>query len=116
RRPALPAAADLRAFATDTAAAEDSLTRTGPDSTGRRMRATAVPVWDNTSAVGAVVVAGADPGPSEHDHHILMLWLELGGAALITLAAAAGHLLSGVSMRSAVRLLDDQERFLADAS
>lgn len=74
------------------------------------------PVWNDKGEVGAVVVAGADPGPGGRDHRKLVLALELGGATLVALAALAGHLLSGVSMRPALRMLDEQERFLSEAS
>ncbi|MFI5781495.1 sensor histidine kinase [Nocardia sp. NPDC051570] len=116
RRPGLPTDAGLTTLAADAAREQDQLVRTVPGGGGHPVRVAAVPVWNSESSVGAVVFAAVDPAPSERDHDGLVLALELGGAALIALAAAAGHLLSGLSMRSAVRLLDDQERFLADAA
>ncbi|KZM73697.1 sensor histidine kinase [Nocardia terpenica] len=116
RRQQLPPVPALASFAADAATAENRITRTVTDTRGKAMRATADPIWNPEAAIGAVIVAAADPAPSTADHRNLVLSLELGGAALIVLAGLAGHLLSGVSMRSAVRLLDDQERFLADAA
>ncbi|WP_327140899.1 sensor histidine kinase [Nocardia sp. NBC_01327] len=114
RRAGLPQ--DLTAAATVAAAAEDTVLSTLTDSTGQRTRVAGAPVWDNESVISAVVFAGADPSVSLADHRRLVLALELGGLALIALAALAGHLLSAVSTRPAVRMLDEQERFLSDAS
>ncbi|MEV6773111.1 HAMP domain-containing sensor histidine kinase [Nocardia sp. NPDC051030] len=113
-RSALPG--DLSALAAETAEAEETVLSTQTDRTGQSVRVAASPVWDLESTPSAVVFAAADPSQSERDHGRLVLALELGGLALIALAALAGHLLSGVSMRPAVRMLDEQERFLADAS
>ncbi|MCU1642175.1 MAG: Histidine kinase [Nocardia sp.] len=114
RRAALPA--DLTGPATDVATAEETVLSTLTDSTGHPTRVAAAPVWDNETVIGAVVFAGADPSASMADHRRLVLALEFGGLALIALAALAGHLLSAVSTRPAVRMLDEQERFLSDAS
>ncbi|MCX4094174.1 sensor histidine kinase [Nocardia sp. alder85J] len=117
RRAGLPTAGALVTVADDIADSGDPSIRTMPDSTGRPARLMAVPVWPgDDSFVGAVVLAAADPAPAAHEHRNLVLALEIGCAALVVLAAAAGHALSGVSMRSALRLLDEQERFLADAA
>lgn len=114
KRNGLPA--DLTGLAGEVADTTDTVWRTTTDRGGAAVRLAAEPVWDNKGDVGAVVVAGADPGPWKADHRRLVLALELGGAALVALAALAGHLLSGVSMRPAVRMLDEQERFLSEAS
>ncbi|WP_019929929.1 HAMP domain-containing sensor histidine kinase [Nocardia sp. BMG111209] len=116
RRAGSPPPEALRAVADRIAADEDSDTETGADSTGRTVRLAGVPVWTDDSVIGAVVIAADDPGPSAHEHRNLVLATEFGGIALVLLAAVAGHLLSGVSMRSALRLLDEQERFLGDAA
>ncbi|MQY27991.1 sensor histidine kinase [Nocardia aurantia] len=116
RRAGSPPPDALRAVADQVAAEEDSVAATRADSTGRTARLAGVPVWTDDSTVGAVVVTADDPGPSAHEHRNLVLALEIGGATLLALAALAGHLLSGISMRSALRLLDEQERFLGDAA
>ncbi|WP_157556788.1 sensor histidine kinase [Nocardia acidivorans] len=113
-RSTLPA--DLTAPSEETAAAEDTVFSTMGNSAGQRIRVAAAPVYDNDAAISAVVFAGSDPAPSQRDHRSLVLALEFGGLALIALAAVIGHLLSGVSTRPAVRMLAEQERFLADAS
>ncbi|MFB8004538.1 sensor histidine kinase [Nocardia sp. NPDC056000] len=107
---------DLSAAAAQTALAEDTVLSTMTDRSGNRIRVAAAPAYDADYAVGAVVFAGADPEPTMRDHRKLVLALEFGGLGLIALAALIGHVLSGVSTRPAVRMLAEQERFLADAS
>ncbi|WP_067545772.1 sensor histidine kinase [Nocardia crassostreae] len=114
QRPDLPA--DLISAAAEAAAAEETVLSTPDDRSGNSVRMAATPVWYDEFTVGAVVFAAAEIGPEQRDHGRLVLALQLGGLALIVLAAAAGHLLSGVSMRPSVRMLDEQERFLADAA
>ncbi|MEU5434328.1 HAMP domain-containing sensor histidine kinase [Streptomyces sp. NPDC020719] len=82
---------------------------------GKTLRWAASPVWDEDS-IGAAVLAAADPGPGERDHETLVRWLALGGTGLVLAAALVGHLLSGRSMREALRALDQQEQFLAEAA
>lgn len=115
RRQALPPAADLTALVHDVADQEETVLRSMRDTKVRAVRVTATPVYFD-STVTAAVIAGEDPAPTERDHRHLVLALEFGGAALVALAALAGHLLSGASMRPAVRMLDEQERFLGDAA
>ncbi|AYF75640.1 sensor histidine kinase [Nocardia yunnanensis] len=107
---------DLTGLAGATAAAEETQWHTLIDRDGNRVRLAVGPVWDNDGAIGAVIVAGADPAPAERDHHRLLLALWGGGAGLVVLAALAGHLLSGASLRPALRMLDQRERFLSEAS
>ncbi|WP_157535476.1 sensor histidine kinase [Nocardia inohanensis] len=114
QRAGLPA--ETAMLAEDAAAAEELVLSTLPDRDGNRVRVAAEPVWGNESAVDAVVFAAAQTSAGERDHRRLLLALEFGGLALVALAALAGHLLSGVSMRPAARMLAEQERFLADAS
>ncbi|WP_157762445.1 sensor histidine kinase [Nocardia yamanashiensis] len=106
----------LTELAAHTADAEELVLSTLPDRDGNRVRVAAEPVWGNESEVSAVVFAAAGTAAGERDHRRLLLALELGGLALVAVAALAGHLLSGVSMRPAARMLAEQERFLADAS
>ncbi|GAB2862707.1 hypothetical protein GCM10027200_74010 [Lentzea nigeriaca] len=76
-------------------------------------RVAAAPVWDE-SRIGAVVLVSA--GPPGEGHAVLVRWLWIGCSALVLVAAAAGHLLSKLSMRPAVRTLAEQEQFLAEAA
>lgn len=78
-------------------------------------RLAAAGVW-NGDRIGAVVVAHGDPAAGDREHDSLVGWLVVGCGGLVLVAAAAGHLLSGRSMRPAVRALDQQEQFLAEAA
>ncbi|MFH8385493.1 sensor histidine kinase [Kitasatospora sp. NPDC018058] len=82
---------------------------------GREIQWAAAPVWDN-DRIGAAVLVGADPIRSQTAHNRLIRWLALGCAALVLAAAAVGHLLSGRAMRPALRGLEQQEQFLAEAA
>ncbi|RSM34512.1 sensor histidine kinase [Amycolatopsis balhimycina DSM 5908] len=82
---------------------------------GQARRLAASGVW-NGDRIGAVVVVYGDPAAGQREHGVLVRWLAFGCAGLVLLAAAAGHLLSGRSMRPAVRALDQQEQFLAEAA
>ncbi|MGW2256112.1 sensor histidine kinase [Kitasatospora sp. NPDC001660] len=82
---------------------------------GREIQWAAAPVWDN-DRIGAAVLVGADPARSRTAHNRLIHWLALGCAALVLAAAAVGHLLSGRAMRPALRGLEQQEQFLAEAA
>ncbi|MGW4241356.1 sensor histidine kinase [Nocardia sp. NPDC004722] len=115
QRSALPA--DLLEDAQAVAEDGDAVVETLTTRSGHRTRVAAVPVLNaEENAIGAVIFAATDPTPSERDHQRLVLALELGGLVLIALAALAGHLLSGLSMRPAMRVLDEQERFLSEAA
>jgi two-component system OmpR family sensor kinase len=82
---------------------------------GGRLRWAAAPVWDG-DRIGAAVLVGTELARSERDHDLLVRWLALGCTALVCCAAAVGHLLSGRAMRPALRGLDQQEQFLAEAA
>lgn len=114
-RPALPNDTDLADLANDVAANQDTIIATATDAGGKTVRVAAAPIWNGPNVMAAVV-AGADPAPSIGDHRHLVWALTLACAALVALSAVAGHLLSGASMRPAARMLDEQERFLADAA
>lgn len=94
-----------------------SIVRTdGEDDRGSPTRLLAAPLYDNEgNATGAVVVVG-DPTEGREEHEKLVAALILGCVTLVTLAALAGHALSGRSMRPAVDALERQEAFLADAA
>ncbi|MFE5587698.1 sensor histidine kinase [Kitasatospora sp. NPDC056531] len=82
---------------------------------GREIQWAASPVWDG-DRIGAAVLVGADPAQSQAAHNRLVRRLTLGCAALVLAAAAIGHLLSGRAMRPALRGLEQQEQFLAEAA
>ncbi|MFI5735806.1 sensor histidine kinase [Kribbella sp. NPDC051587] len=82
---------------------------------GHPVRVAAAGVW-NGDRIGAVVVARGSGAAERHQHALLVRWLALGCAVLLLVAAAAGHLLSGRSMRPAMHALDQQEQFLAEAA
>ncbi|WP_410673545.1 sensor histidine kinase [Amycolatopsis sp. cmx-4-68] len=82
---------------------------------GQARRLAASGVW-NGDRIDAVVVAYGDPAAGQREHDVLVRSLLFGCAGLVLLAAAAGHLLSGRSMRPAVRSLAQQEQFLAEAA
>lgn len=114
-RPALPGDDALSRLADDVAYNEDTIVRSSTDTRGKPVRLAAAPIWEGDE-VTAVVVAGADPEDSARDHRRLVWALALACTALVALAAAAGHLLSGRSLRPAAQMLDEQERFLTDAA
>ncbi|SHN26326.1 sensor histidine kinase [Cryptosporangium aurantiacum] len=88
----------------------------GTDDDGEPTRLLAAPLYNNEGdAAGAVVVVG-DPTEGQEEHDKLVAALILGCVTLVTLAALAGHAVSGRSMRPAVDALERQEAFLADAA
>ncbi|CAM5580466.1 histidine kinase OS=Kitasatospora aureofaciens OX=1894 GN=HS99_0005100 PE=4 SV=1 [Kitasatospora aureofaciens] len=88
---------------------------TAPAADGRSYRWAVAPVWDGKVLDSAVLV-GTDPARSEADHVRLVEWLAAGCAVLVLVAAAVGHLLTGRAMRPALRGLEQQEQFLAEAA
>ena len=112
---ALPAAAGLDALWTATVQNQTTYLATVAGADGRRLRWAAAPVWD-ADDIGAVVLTAIDPRHGEQSHQELLRWLAAGCAALVLVSAAAGHLLSGRSMRPALRALEQQEQFLAEAA
>ncbi|MGW1195442.1 sensor histidine kinase [Streptomyces sp. NPDC002536] len=87
---------------------------TAPAGDGRRLRWAVSPVWDER--IDAAVLVGLDPTRQEQGHAELVQHLALGCAALVAVAATAGHLLSRRAMRPALQGLDRQEQFLAEAA
>ncbi|PJN36678.1 two-component sensor histidine kinase [Streptomyces sp. CB02959] len=87
----------------------------GAEVDGREIQWAAAPVWDDDT-IGAAVLVGADPAQSRTAHNRLIRWLAVGCTALVLAAAAVGHLLSGRAMRPALRGLEQQEQFLAEAA
>ena len=82
---------------------------------GDSYRWAATPIFQGDK-IDAAVLVGSDPSHSQADHRKLIEWLAAGCAALVLIAAAVGHLLSGRSMRPALRGLEQQEQFLAEAA
>ncbi|MEY9907213.1 two-component system OmpR family sensor kinase [Catenulispora sp. MAP12-49] len=112
---ALPSAAELERLWASTVEEQDTFLTTMPGGDGKRARWAAAPVW-NADDIGAVVIAGDDLTPEHRSHESLVQWLAVGCTGLVLASAAAGHVLSGRSMRPALRALDRQERFLAEAA
>ncbi|GAA3393674.1 hypothetical protein GCM10020369_60160 [Cryptosporangium minutisporangium] len=115
--PALPVrASHLHGVAAEAVDAGTIVRAEGRDDHGDPTRLLAAPLYDNEGdAAGAVVVVG-DPTEGRDEHEKLVAALILGCVTLVTLAALAGHALSGRSMRPAVDALERQEAFLADAA
>jgi len=111
----LPGPAGLDALWAGTNEEQEAFLTTLPGADGRRLRWAAAPVWD-ADDIGAVVLAAADPAPANRGHAELVRWLAASCAGLVLAAAAAGQLLSGRSMRPALRTLEQQEQFLAEAA
>ncbi|HWO63485.1 MAG TPA: HAMP domain-containing sensor histidine kinase [Umezawaea sp.] len=88
----------------------------GSSPAGDRLRLAAAPVWNTTNQVAAIVVVAGDPAPGEAAHREYVMWTFWGCLAMLVLAAAAGHLLSYIGTRPAVRALEQEERFLAEAA
>jgi K+-sensing histidine kinase KdpD len=83
---------------------------------GGSLRLGAAPIWSTTNQIVAVLVVAADPKPGQQAHAQFVRWTVWGCLAVLLLAAGAGHLLSFVGIRPAVRALEQQERFLAEAA
>ncbi|MER8186898.1 HAMP domain-containing sensor histidine kinase [Kitasatospora sp. NPDC094015] len=104
--------------AADAALAEDDTTTAeGADDTGRPVLLLATPFYEDGTErqAGAVVVTG-DPDRGSAERHRLTVTLAAGCAVFTAVGAAAGHALSGRSVRAAWQALDQQERLLADAA
>lgn len=94
---------------------QETVLVTAPAGDGTGYRWAATPIYQGDK-IDAAVLVGSDPARSRADHRKLTEWLAAGCAALVLVAAAVGHLLSGRSMRPALRGLEQQEQFLAEAA
>jgi two-component system, OmpR family, sensor kinase len=112
---ALPSAAGLDLLWASTLEEQDTFLTTMTGRDGRRARWAASPVWDADN-IGAVVLTALDLTPERRSHEALVWWLTAGCTGLVLASAAAGHVLSGRSMRPALRTLGQQEQFLAEAA
>ncbi|RDI69186.1 sensor histidine kinase [Nocardia pseudobrasiliensis] len=120
-RSQLPGDAELEMLASDTIDRSDqqiykTLMNTGTGRSGDPVRIAATPVFWNDNEIDTVVMAGAPPVAGADAHRWLVIGLLFGGLLIVAAAAAAGHLLSGRSMRAAIAVLDEHEQFLADAA
>ncbi|WP_109283939.1 sensor histidine kinase, partial [Streptomyces orinoci] len=112
---ALPAPERLDALWKRLVTDEETVVRfSAPAGDGRTLRWAASPVWDRR--IDAAVLVGVDPARQQRAHRTLVHRLALGCTALIVLAAAVGHLVSRRAMRPALRGLEQQEQFLAEAA
>ncbi|WP_438289558.1 sensor histidine kinase [Streptomyces sp. HUAS TT7] len=111
----LPPTAELDVLWQNTVRTQDTVLATLTGAEGRRLRWAAAPVW-GADEIGAVVLAATELEPERNNHAELLRWLTAGCAVLTLAAAGAGHVLSGRSMRPALRALDQQEQFLAEAA
>ncbi|WTZ47000.1 hypothetical protein OG716_21875 [Nocardia sp. NBC_01388] len=93
-----------------------SMLNTATDITGRKVRVAGTPVywtdWDNF----VVILASSESMDNPGQHRMLLWALTIGGSLLVLLSTAAAYLLSGRSLRQALRLLDEHEQFLGDAA
>jgi two-component system OmpR family sensor kinase len=105
----------LRELADKTRDAQETVLLDGTATDGRPLRLAGAPVW-NGDQVSATVIAAGDPAEGDADHDALVRDLALVCFGLALLAAAAGHALSGRSMRTALVALDQQEQFLSEAA
>jgi two-component system OmpR family sensor kinase len=112
---ALPGPAGLDALWAGTNKEQEAYLTTLRGADGRRLRWAGAPVWD-ADDIGAVVLAAADPAPANRSHADLVRWLAASCFGLVLAAAGAGYLLAGRSMRPALRTLEQQEQFLAEAA
>jgi signal transduction histidine kinase len=118
RGPHLPLArADLTALARRAVLREATVTATVEDRRGGSVRLLAGPFYnDATELPAGAVISAASLRESGAAHDELIVRLALGCGVLLLLAAAAGYLLAGRSLRPAERSIDEQEEFLADAA
>jgi two-component system, OmpR family, sensor kinase len=110
--------ADLASVAHRASASEGLVATTVTDGRGTAVRLLAGPFYGEAGsgdAAGAVVSAESLVA-TEAAHRELVVTIVLGCAGLLLLAALAGYLLAGRSLRPASRSLAQQEALLADAA
>ena len=114
----LPSDAELRRRLEEQRAAPGVADFLAPDLTGASLHWATATVLTYTSSgvsVGGIVLVGG-PTPGAVQHAALRSRLVAISAALLVLAALAGHLVAGFATRPARRVLQSQERFLVEAS
>ena len=109
--------AQLAAIVHRATATEGLVGATVTDRDGTRVRLLAGPYYrDPNGNAGGAVVSAASLAKIESEHRELVLTIVLGCVGLLLLAALAGYLLAGRSLRPAARALAEQEALLADAA
>ncbi|WP_433727364.1 sensor histidine kinase [Nocardia sp. CA-129566] len=103
-------------LADDADLADETIFRDAYDGAGRPVRIAATPIIWEESKTKAVVIAGTNPSAFDRDRALLIWGLVVGGLTLVALSAVAGHLLASRSMRQAIVMVEEQERFLGDAA
>ena len=116
--PHLPLAhADVAALARRAVAQQEPVAETVSDRRGEPVRLLAGPFYnDATEQPAGAVVAAASLSANRDAHDELVLRMAVGCGVLLLLAAVAGYLLAGRSLRPAERSIAEQEEFLADAA
>ncbi|RJO72259.1 sensor histidine kinase [Nocardia panacis] len=112
----LPTEAGIKALADDAVQADILIYRDDADTVGRPVRLAARPLSFSDTSVQTVIIAGTNPGARDRDRSLLVWSLVVGGAVLVALSSGVAHLLSGRSIRQALTMVDEQERFLGDAA
>jgi signal transduction histidine kinase len=118
RGPHLPLrGADLAAISRRAVAAETTERARVEDRRGEPVLLVAAPFYhDETELPAGAVVSAASLVANDDAHRELIVSIAIGCGVLLVLAAAAGYLLAGRSLRPAERSLAEQEEFLADAA
>ncbi|MEU6731768.1 HAMP domain-containing sensor histidine kinase [Streptomyces physcomitrii] len=118
RRPCVTARpADVRAAATRAIDRAEVTARDSRARDGRPVRLVAEPyISPSSEEADSAVVAVADTSEQHRDHDRLTWGLTGACAALVLVSALIGRLLAGQAIRPALRALDQQEAFLADAA
>ncbi|WP_263170245.1 sensor histidine kinase [Streptomyces sp. SCSIO ZS0520] len=118
RRPCVSARpADVREAATRAIDRAEVTARDSRARDGRPVRLVAEPyISPSSEEADSAVVAVADTSEQHRDHDRLTWGLTGACAALVLVSALIGRLLAGQAIRPALRALDQQEAFLADAA
>lgn len=115
---ALPQDAELARLASEVTVQRGTVVFSADDAQGRPVLWTASAVLPGPGydpPPGSVVLIG-EPVPRAAEHARLQDALLAAVALLVALAAAGGHIISGWAMRPALRGLEQQEQFLAEAA
>lgn len=112
----MPREENLKALADDAFQSDGLLYRDDADTVGRPVRVTAKALTFNDTDVRLAIIVGTNPGLRDRDRTLLLWSLVVGSVILVAVSAGAAHLLSGRSIRQAVVMVDEQERFLGDAA
>lgn len=86
------------------------------DRDGEAVTLIATPFYNSQSRPAGAVVSATGISSSENDHRQLILAMAAGCGALLLLAAGAGWILAGRSLRPAAAGMAQQEALLADAA